>query len=120
MSWKPGASLGTFPNGSQAKASPFSAPNSASSDLPRFWILGIFVLVVLIIFIVWVMVIGWATATEAAAYGVLGALAIAGWSGGLSRATFAASLMGATRLSCMIMFILAGIYILLGTALDGV
>ena len=29
----------------------------------------------LIVFVVWVMVIGWATATEAAAYGVLGALA---------------------------------------------
>ena len=111
----------------------------------------------LIVFVVWVMVIGWATATEAAAYGVLGALAIAWWSGGLDRASFTASLMGATRLSCMIMFILAGasflsscmaftgipralaewvaslepnkymliavlagIYILLGTALDGV
>jgi len=63
---------------------------------------------VLIVFIVWMMVIGWATATEAAAYGVLGALVIAWWSGGLDRASFAASLMGATRLSCMIMFILAG------------
>src|SRR5262245_15579733 len=29
----------------------------------------------LILFVVWVMVIGWATATEAAAYGVIGALA---------------------------------------------
>ena len=113
--------------------------------------------VLLIVFVVWVMVIGWATATEAAAYGVLGALVIAWWSGGLSRENFAASLMGATRLSCMIMFILAGasflsscmaftgiprvlaewvhslgphkytliailagIYIVLGTALDGV
>jgi tripartite ATP-independent transporter DctM subunit len=112
---------------------------------------------VLIVFIVWVMVIGWATATEAAAYGVLGALAIAWWAGGLSRESFWMSLMGATRLSCMIMFILAGasfmsscmaftgipralaewvaalnphkytliailagIYIVLGTALDGV
>jgi tripartite ATP-independent transporter DctM subunit len=112
---------------------------------------------VLIVFIVWVMVIGWATATEAAAYGVLGALVIAWWSGGLNWANFSASLMGATRLSCMILFILAGasflsscmaftgiprvlaewvasmnpnpygliailalIYIVLGTALDGV
>jgi tripartite ATP-independent transporter DctM subunit len=111
----------------------------------------------LITFVVWVMVIGWATATEAAAYGVLGALGIAWWSGGLTRETFWQSLMGATRLSCMIMFILAGasflsscmaftgipralaewvhalaphkytliailavLYILLGTALDGV
>jgi tripartite ATP-independent transporter DctM subunit len=113
--------------------------------------------ILLIVFVVGVMVKGWATATEAAAYGVLGALAIAWWSGGLSRATFWQSLMGATRLSCMIMFILAGaaflsscmaftgiprvlaewvaslaphkytliailagIYIVLGTALDGV
>jgi len=112
---------------------------------------------VLIVFIVWVMMIGWATATESAAYGVLGSLAIAWWSGGLNRDSFWQSLMGATRLSCMIMFILAGasflttcmgftgipealaqwvaslhpsrymliavlagIYILLGTALDGV
>ena len=64
--------------------------------------------VALIVFIVWVMVIGWATATEAAAYGVLGSLGIAWWSGGLSRTTFWQSLIGATRLSCMIMFILAG------------
>jgi tripartite ATP-independent transporter DctM subunit len=113
--------------------------------------------IALIVFIVWVMVIGWATATEAAAYGVLGALGIAWWSGGLSREALGASVMGATRLSCMIMFILGGasflsscmaftgipkelaawvaalepnryaliailaaIYILLGTALDGV
>src|SRR3954463_3937442 len=61
----------------------------------------------LIVFIVWVMVIGWATATEAAAYGVLGALAIAAWSGGLNFKSFKDSLMGATRLSCMILFILA-------------
>ena len=64
--------------------------------------------VVLIVFIVWVMVTGWATATEAAAYGVLGALVIAWWSGGLTLPSFTASLMGATRLSCMILFILAG------------
>ena len=62
----------------------------------------------LIVFIVWVMIEGWATATEAAAYGVLGSLGIAWWSGGLNRTTFWQSLMGATRLSCMIMFILAG------------
>jgi tripartite ATP-independent transporter DctM subunit len=113
--------------------------------------------VLLIVFIVWVMVMGWATATESAAFGVLGSLGIAWWSGGLTRETFWQSLMGATRLSCMIMFILGGaaflsscmaftgipkalaewvaslepnkytliavlamIYVLLGTALDGV
>lgn len=62
----------------------------------------------LIVFIVWVMVVGWATATEAAAFGVVGALAIAKSSGGLTWATFRASLMGATRMSCMILFILGG------------
>src|SRR4029079_15841121 len=31
----------------------------------------------LIVFVVWVMVVAWATATEAAAYGVLGSLGIA-------------------------------------------
>lgn len=113
--------------------------------------------VLLIVFIIWVMVMGWATATESAAFGVLGSLGIAWWSGGLTRQTFWQSLMGATRLSCMIMFILGGaaflsscmaftgipkalaewvaslepskhtliavlalIYVLLGTALDGV
>jgi tripartite ATP-independent transporter DctM subunit len=113
--------------------------------------------VLLIVFIVAVMAMGWATATESAAFGVLGSLGIAWWSGGLTRDTFRQSLMGATRLSCMIMFILAGasflstcmgftgipkalaewvaslepnrymliavlagLYILLGTALDGV
>ena len=63
---------------------------------------------VLIVFVMAVMFTGVATATEAASFGVLGSLAIAWWSGTLSRATFSASLMGATRLSCMIMFILAG------------
>ncbi len=63
---------------------------------------------VLIAFIMGVMFAGLATATEAAAFGVLGALAIAWWSGSLTRQNFVTSLMGATRLSCMILFILAG------------
>ena len=62
----------------------------------------------LILFIVWVLVAGWATATECAAYGVLGALALAAWSRSLTWPTFKDGLMGATRTSCMIMFILAG------------
>ncbi len=62
----------------------------------------------LIVFIVWVLVAGLATATECAAYGVLGSLAIAWWSGSLTWKNFLASLMGTTRVSCMIMFILAG------------
>ena len=62
----------------------------------------------LIAFVMGVMFTGVATATEAAAFGVLGALAIAWWSGSLTRESFFTSLMGATRLSCMILFILAG------------
>jgi tripartite ATP-independent transporter DctM subunit len=103
------------------------------------------------------LLLGWATATECAAWGVLGSLAIAGWSGSLTRESFWASVMGTTRITCMIMLILAGasfmstslaytgipqalatwvgglglspyaliaaltlMYILLGTALDGI
>ncbi|MGI9515021.1 MAG: TRAP transporter large permease [Anderseniella sp.] len=51
---------------------------------------------------------GYATATEAAVLGVLGAFAISWQQGHLSRESFVASLMGATRVSCMIAFILAG------------
>ena len=51
---------------------------------------------------------GIATATEAAALGVIGALVIAASQGALSRRTFIDSLMGATRLYCMIALILAG------------
>ena len=62
----------------------------------------------LIVFIVWVLVAGWATATECAAFGVLGSLAIAAWGRSLTWTNFTEGLMGATRTSCMIMFILAG------------
>ena len=51
---------------------------------------------------------GVATATEAAAFGVVGSLAISALQGSLDRRTFAASLMGGTRLYCMIALILAG------------
>jgi tripartite ATP-independent transporter DctM subunit len=51
---------------------------------------------------------GIATATEAAAIGVVGALAIAALQGTLTRKVFFEGLMGATRLSCMIALILAG------------
>ncbi|HSW06196.1 TRAP transporter large permease [Aquabacterium sp.] len=62
----------------------------------------------LIIFIVWVLIAGWATATECAAYGVVGALGLAAWSRSLTWQNFREGLMGTTRTSCMIMFILAG------------
>ena len=103
------------------------------------------------------LLLGWATATECAAWGVLGSLAIAWWSGSLTWESLWASVMGTTRITCMIMLILAGasfmstslaytgipqalaswvdsfnlspyaliaaltvMYILLGTALDGI
>ena len=103
------------------------------------------------------LIFGLATATECAAWGVLGSLAIAAWHRMLTWESFWTSVMGATRVTCMIMFILAGasymsvslaytgipqalagwvgslalspyaliaaltvMYILLGTALDGI
>ena len=51
---------------------------------------------------------GFATATEAAAVGVVGSLTISTLQGSMSRATFRDALMGATRLYCMIALILAG------------
>jgi len=62
----------------------------------------------LIVFIVWVLVAGIATATECAAYGVLGSLAIAAAGRSLTWQNFWQGLVSATRVSCMIMFILAG------------
>ncbi len=63
---------------------------------------------ILIIAVIGTMFVGWATATEAAAFGVLGALILAAVTRTLTWQSFKESLMGATRLSCMIMFILAG------------
>jgi C4-dicarboxylate transporter, DctM subunit len=51
---------------------------------------------------------GVATATEAAAIGVLGSLVISAAQGSLSWQTFKESLLGGTRLYCMIALILAG------------
>jgi len=51
---------------------------------------------------------GIATATEAAAFGVVGALVISAAQRTLTRRTFVDSLMGATRLYCVIALILAG------------
>jgi tripartite ATP-independent transporter DctM subunit len=51
---------------------------------------------------------GVATATEAAGVGVLGSLVLSALQGSLSWSTFKESLMGGTRLYCMIALILAG------------
>jgi tripartite ATP-independent transporter DctM subunit len=62
----------------------------------------------LIVFICWVLIAGYATATECAAYGVLGSLMLAAWSRSLTWDNFREGLMSTARTSCMIMFILAG------------
>ena len=54
------------------------------------------------------MYLGYATATEAAAIGVIGAMVLALAQGSLNRATFFDSLMGAMRTSAMIALILSG------------
>ncbi len=51
---------------------------------------------------------GFATATEAAAVGVVGSLALSALQGTMSWSVFKDALMGATRLYCMIALILAG------------
>jgi tripartite ATP-independent transporter DctM subunit len=68
--------------------------------------LGPLMLLIALVFLSLLM--GWATATECAAWGVLGSLAIAWWHGTLTWPSFWASVMGATRVNCMIMLILAG------------
>jgi tripartite ATP-independent transporter DctM subunit len=62
----------------------------------------------LIIFVFASLIMGWATATECAAWGVLGSFAIAWWSGSLNSVNFGQSVMGTIRVTSMIMLILAG------------
>ena len=64
--------------------------------------------VLLIIAVIGSIYSGLATATEAAAGGVIGALLVSWMSGSLNWENLRISLMSATRLSCMICFILAG------------
>jgi len=64
--------------------------------------------VVLIAVVLGSIYVGIATATEAAALGVVGSLVISAAQRSLTRRTFVDSLMGATRLYCMIALILAG------------
>ena len=68
----------------------------------------LFPVLCLIAVVIGSMYFGFATATEAAAFGVIGALILAAAQGTLTPQTFSASLMGATRTSAMIALILAG------------
>jgi tripartite ATP-independent transporter DctM subunit len=62
----------------------------------------------LIVLVFAALAFGWATATECAAWGVVGSFASAWWQGFLDRKSFAASVMGTVKVTCMIMLILAG------------
>ncbi|MBP9147265.1 MAG: TRAP transporter large permease subunit [Rhodoferax sp.] len=64
--------------------------------------------VVLIVSVLGSIYSGIATATEAAAVGVVGALALSTLQGSMNWPTFKDALMGATRLYCMIALILSG------------
>ena len=64
--------------------------------------------VLLIVSVIGSIYAGIATATEAASLGVLGALVLSYFQKSLNKESFAKSLLGATKTSCMIAFILAG------------
>ena len=64
--------------------------------------------IVLILAVIGSIYVGVATATEAASLGVVGALILSFFQKSLNKETFKLSLLGATKTSCMIAFILAG------------
>ncbi len=64
--------------------------------------------IILILAVIGSIYTGIATATEAASLGVLGALLLSYFQKSLTVETFKSSLLGATKTSCMIAFILAG------------
>ncbi len=64
--------------------------------------------IALVVVVIGSMYTGYATPTEAAAFGVIGALLLAAMQGSLNRETFIESLLGATRTSAMIALILMG------------
>jgi len=87
-------------------------PGDDSPDLPLkqklYETRRLFPVMGLIIFVLGSIYAGWATATEAAALGVFGALSLSLVTGNLSFNTFKDSLLGSTRTSCTIIFIIAG------------
>jgi C4-dicarboxylate transporter DctM subunit len=68
----------------------------------------LFPIVLLMIAVIGSIYFGIATATEAAAVGVVGALLIALFTGSMTKQNFIDSVLGATRTSVMVSFILAG------------
>ncbi|MXN63500.1 TRAP transporter large permease subunit [Stappia sp. GBMRC 2046] len=69
---------------------------------------GLLPIIVLIVGVIGSIYAGLASPTEAAAVGVLLSLSLSWWYGTLTKASFTDALLGATRTSCMIAFILAG------------
>ncbi|RYF84145.1 MAG: TRAP transporter large permease subunit [Comamonadaceae bacterium] len=67
---------------------------------------GLFPVLALIVFVFASLITGVATANEASAFGVLGALLVAWWGKSLNWKSFVESLSGALRMSGMILFIL--------------
>lgn len=68
----------------------------------------LFPVICLILVVIGSMYLGYATATEAAAFGVIGSMILAATQGSLNWGSFTESLMGAVRTSAMIALILAG------------
>ena len=68
----------------------------------------LFPIILLMIAVIGSIYLGIATATEAAAVGVVGALLIALFTGSMTKQNFIDSVVGATRTSVMVSFILAG------------
>lgn len=97
--------------GARSMLNPALAPAEQTTFTLRekLWASRLLIPVALLVFAVIGSIYGgYATPTEAATVGVLGALALARASGSLSWRSFMDSLMGAVRTSCMIAFILAG------------
>ncbi len=111
----PGAMLVVLFMGYTAIWAIFNAEKLPKDDTPDLSFLQklyqtrrLFPVLGLVFFVLGSIYAGWATATEAAALGVFGALFLSLVTGNLNVENFKSSLLGATRTSCMITFIIAG------------
>jgi tripartite ATP-independent transporter DctM subunit len=96
-------------------------PNIAPREAAAVWRLRLTALVemipigILVFLVLGTIYLGVATPTEAAAFGVLGALALAFWGGGLSRAMLKRVFRATACTTAMVMLILTGAFILNST-----
>ncbi len=88
------------------KLPPADEPVSLANKFKASW--KLLPVILLILFVLGSIYAGLATAVEAAVFGVVGSLTLSWFGKDMSWQTFKDSLMGATKTSCMIMFILAG------------